>query len=160
MLLARYRKSFMFERGLLHEVPAINTSPWVRVIVIADDLTGACDAAVAFSCRGVDTEVMMDWSRVPEISATVVAIDTESREIPVREAVNRLASTAKQLDLNGYSHIFKKIDSVFRGNTFDEIEASIREFPFSLAILAPAYPALGRTSTEGIVRVRDIAGER
>jgi uncharacterized protein YgbK (DUF1537 family) len=141
-------------------VSAANTSLRAGLILIADDLTGACDAAVAFSCRGWDTEVMTDWRRAVDVSAKVVAINTESREIPAREAAKRLASAARQLDLNHTTHIFKKIDSVFRGNTFDEIAATVREFPFDLAILAPAYPALGRTSIEGVVRVRDIVGER
>jgi len=140
-------------------VPAVNTSPLAGVIIIADDLTGACDAAVGFSCRGWDTEVMTDWHRAAGASAKVVAINTESREIPALEAAKRLASAARQLDISHTTHIFKKIDSVFRGNTFDEIATTIREFPLDLAILAPAYPALGRTSMEGIVRVGDIVGE-
>ena len=137
-----------------------NKSSIPRVLIIADDLTGACDAAVAFSCQGMDTEVVLNWRCAQGISAHVVAIDTESREIPVEEAVNRLESVPRQLDVNQFAHIFKKIDSVFRGNTFDEIAAIVREFPSDLAMIAPAYPALGRTSRDGVMRVRDIVGER
>ncbi len=151
-------RSFTSREGSC-DVSAVNTSPRAGVIIIADDLTGACDAAVGFSCCGWDTEVMTDWRRAAGVSAKVVAINTESREIPALEAAKRLASAARQLDINHTTHIFKKIDSVFRGNTFDEIAATVREFSFDLAILAPAYPALGRTSTEGIVRVGDIVGE-
>jgi len=137
-----------------------NTSSSARVIMIADDLTGACDAAVAFACQGVDTEVVLNWQCAQDISAEVVAIDTESREIPLQEAVNRLESIARQWNVNRFAHIFKKIDSVFRGNTFDEIAVAVREFPSDLVIMAPAYPALGRTSMDGVVQIRDIAGER
>lgn len=137
-----------------------NSSPSARVLIIADDLTGACDAAVAFSCQGMNAEVVLNWGCAQDSSAEVLAIDTESRDIPVEEAVTRLESIARQLDTDRFAHIFKKIDSVFRGNTFDEIAVAERKFPSDLAIMAPAYPALGRTSVDGVVRVRDIAGER
>jgi uncharacterized protein YgbK (DUF1537 family) len=137
-----------------------NRSPSARVIIVADDLTGACDAAVAFSSQGMDTEVVLNRGWAEDRSAEVLAIDTESRDICVEEAVTRLESVARQLDLNRFAHVFKKIDSVFRGNTFDEIAVAAREFSSDLAIMAPAYPALGRTSKDGVVWVRDITGER
>lgn len=136
-----------------------NTPSSARVIIIADDLTGACDAAVAFSSQGMDTEVVVNRGCAQESSTEVLAIDTESRDIPAQEAVIRLESVARQLNLNRFAHVFKKIDSVFRGNTFDEIAVAAREFSSDLAIMAPAYPALGRTSKDGVVWVRDITGE-
>ena len=154
-----FRRRFASKMGL-ENVSAGNTSSRAGVVIVADDLTGACDAAVAFSCQGVETEVVLNWRCARNSSAEVVAIDTESREIPVQEAVTRLESVSRQLDLKAFVHIFKKVDSVFRGNTFDEIATTVREFPSDLAIMAPAYPALGRTSMDGIVRVHDIVGER
>jgi D-threonate/D-erythronate kinase len=137
-----------------------DTLPPHEVIVIADDLTGACDTAVAFSMKGMKTEVALDWFAVKDFSTKVIAIDTESRDIPALEARRKLQAAASQLNLKRFTHIFKKIDSVFRGNTFNEIVAAIEEFPFDLAIMAPAYPRLGRTSKDGLVRVCDLSGER
>ena len=115
-----------------------NTPSSARVIIIADDLTGACDAAVAFSSQGMNTEVVVNRDCAQESFTEVLAIDTESRDIRVEEAVTRLESVARQLDFSRFAHVFKKIDSVFRGNTFDEIEAAAREFSSDLAIMAPA----------------------
>jgi D-threonate/D-erythronate kinase len=131
-----------------------------EVIVIADDLTGACDTAVAFSMKGMKTEVILDWGPARDFSTEVIAIDTESRDIPAPEARRKLEDAADQLNLKRFTHIFKKVDSVFRGNTLNEIVAAIEKFPFDLAIMAPAYPRLGRTSRDGIVRVCDLYGER
>jgi uncharacterized protein YgbK (DUF1537 family) len=137
-----------------------DTLPSHEVIVIADDLTGACDSAVAFSVRGMKTEVMLDWCAAEDFSTAVIAIDTESRDIPALEARRKLQTAVSQLSLKRFTHIFKKIDSVFRGNTLNEIVTAIDEFPFDLAIMAPAYPRLGRTSRDGIVRVCDLSGEQ
>jgi uncharacterized protein YgbK (DUF1537 family) len=137
-----------------------DTFPPHEVIVIADDLTGACDTAVAFSMKGMKTEVLLDWCAAKDFSTEVIAIDTESRDIPAPEARRKLRVAASELNLKRFTHIFKKVDSVFRGNTLNEIVAAIEEFPFDLAIMAPAYPRLGRTSRDGIVRVCDLYGER
>jgi uncharacterized protein YgbK (DUF1537 family) len=139
-----------------------NTVPLHQVVVIADDLTGACDTAVAFSARGMKTEVMLDWSAIEDVpvEVEVIAVDTESRDISTVQARQKLKAAVNQLDIKRYPHIFKKIDSVFRGNTFEEIVAAVEEFPVELVVMAPAYPKLGRTSKDGIVRVCDLAGER
>src|SRR5882757_5828111 len=143
----------------LSSVTTSYPSPRAEVVIIADDLTGACDAAAAFARRAMSTEVMLNGSNSRAVSSEVLAISTESRDIPAHEAVRRVESAAAQLGLHRFAHIFKKIDSVFRGNTFEEIAAAVREFPSDLAVLAPAYPALGRTSTGGVLSVRDVAGE-
>ena len=44
---------------------------------------------------------------------------------------------------------FKKIDSVFRGNTFAEIEAMAVLFSGGITLLAPSYPAAGRRVRNG-----------
>jgi uncharacterized protein YgbK (DUF1537 family) len=137
-----------------------DTLPLHEVIVIADDLTGACDAAVAFSMKGMKTEVVLDWCAAKDFCTEIIAIDTESRDIPTQEARRTLKTVASKFNLKRFTHIFKKVDSVFRGNTLNEIVAAIEEFPFDLAIMAPAYPRLGRTSTDGVVRVCDLAGEQ
>jgi D-threonate/D-erythronate kinase len=140
-------------------VPTDDTLFLRQVIVIADDLTGACDTAVAFSTQGLRTTMMVD-GRAEDASAEVIAVNTESRELPAQEARRKLTTLAGQLNLKRFPYIFKKIDSVFRGNTFAEIKAVVEEFPFELAIMAPAYPKLGRTSKDGVVKVLDLSGER
>ena len=51
------------------------------------------------------------------------------------------------------AELFKKIDSVFRGNTFTEVAATVRALPGYTALIAPAFPAMGRRLVEGVLHV-------
>jgi uncharacterized protein YgbK (DUF1537 family) len=125
-------------------------------MIAADDLTGACDAAVAFtsSCYPVRVRISGDSPASTRISA----ITTESRDLPLVEAEACLESIAKRLPTD--SELFKKVDSVFRGNTVAEIAVVLRLIRFDLAILAPAYPALRRTLHDGVLHIHDVTGSR
>jgi uncharacterized protein YgbK (DUF1537 family) len=126
------------------------------LVILADDLTGACDAAVAFT--SVCYPVRVHINGEPSEAASVQATSTESRDLPVAEAEARIRSIAQRLPAN--VELFKKLDSVFRGNTITEIAATLRHARFDLAVLAPAYPALGRTVREGVLHIHDAAGNR
>jgi uncharacterized protein YgbK (DUF1537 family) len=140
-------------------VASIEPSVGARTFIIADDLTGACDAAVAFSSRGFETQVLLDEASSERVPAEVCAISTETRHAPLEYAVRMIGRVAQRKDLQRYDRIFKKIDSVFRGNTFHEIHAFVGAFPNHFAIISPAYPALGRISSKGLLTVRDMTGE-
>ena len=131
-----------------------------RILIVADDLTGACDAAVGFAQRGAHTQVLIDSQWTSSAPVQVRAICTESRDLPVTQAVERLSRIVRQSNVQPHHHVFKKIDSVFRGNTSQEIQAAIEAFPDRFAVIAPSFPALGRTAVDGTIIVRDIAGER
>ena len=115
------------------------------VVIIADDLTGACDSAVAFATG--DTQVVVGIAPDAPARGDVFSLNTRSRDVAVSDAIDQLASAARSVGMG--SLLFKKIDSVFRGNTFAEIAASVQLLPADLAILAPAYPALGRRVRRG-----------
>jgi uncharacterized protein YgbK (DUF1537 family) len=93
-------------------------------------------------------------------TAEVCAVSTDSRDVPVEEAVMRLSEVAAGREIADSACLFKKIDSVFRGNTAHEIAAATRLFGAELSIVAPAYPAMGRISVDGIIHVRDLNGQR
>lgn len=120
-----------------------------RLIVIADDLTGACDAAVAFTSVSDQVRVHLDATDLSQPG--IHALTTNTRDLPPAAAASHIPALAANLPLS--SEHFKKIDSVLRGNTFTEIAASVRAFPAELAILAPAYPALRRTVQDGVLRI-------
>jgi D-threonate/D-erythronate kinase len=127
---------------------------------VADDLTGACDAAVAFSQRGLRTRVALTEMPKEEAYIEVCAFSTGSRDLPVEEAVRRLSNIATICSFATTPCLFKKIDSVFRGNTAREIAAAVTLFGADLSIVAPAYPALGRICRNGVIHVHDLDGER
>lgn len=124
--------------------------------IIADDLTGACDAAAPFAVPSGNIRVYLSASP-PNPVEIVWAISTESRDLPHSEADQRIAHFAKSLPKA--TEIFKKIDSVFRGNTSVEIAASLHHFSFDLALISPAYPALGRTVVDGKLVIEDAGGK-
>lgn len=134
-----------------------------RTFIIADDLTGACDTAVAFSSRGGSAEVLIDSEASGNADVDVSAICTETRGTDADQAVEEVRRAAALVKLRGdpgqYDQIFKKVDSTFRGNTFHEIRAVFDAFPDHFAVLAPAYPAVGRVAVDGVVKVRDATGE-
>jgi uncharacterized protein YgbK (DUF1537 family) len=124
----------------------------VRHLIVADDLTGACDSAVAFAGRGLEVEVPL-WSNGDPSSAGVCAVSTESRDIPEAAAMERVRAALSEVPATG--EVFKKIDSVLRGNTYAEIRAAVELFPSALVVMSPAYPVLGRTVKGGVLRIED-----
>lgn len=127
------------------------------ILIIADDLTGAADSAVAFAERGFETEVSIEALPAHDGDAEVVAFTTETRgvhvdELPGKFDVLRLAGTEGLL-------LFKKVDSMLRGNTIAEIELATQIMPDRVVVISPAYPKLGRVCVAGQVHWNDRAGE-
>jgi uncharacterized protein YgbK (DUF1537 family) len=125
------------------------------IALIADDLTGASDAGVQFARRGLATRVLFDISEsaaTPEVDALVV--DTDTRALPAADAYMRVREVADRLRTVRPEHVYKKVDSTLRGNLGAEIDAVMDVFGFTLAVVAPAFPALGRTTRMGIHHLR------
>jgi uncharacterized protein YgbK (DUF1537 family) len=127
-------------------------------LLIADDLTGACDAAVHFAMRGHRTVVSLDSLAVqrPAWSAenAVAAFTTESRGLCPPELGAMYAGMAREGGrFSSSALLFKKIDSTLRGNAGIEIAWFARAFACRSAIVTPAFPAMGRTVESGVLRV-------
>ncbi|MDR3699025.1 MAG: four-carbon acid sugar kinase family protein [Candidatus Sulfopaludibacter sp.] len=114
-------------------------------LVIADDLTGACDAGVQFARCGLATSVMLARDAAPA-GARVVAVNTESRHMDEDAAEAAVAAVADWITARA---VFKKIDSVLRGNPGAEIAAAMRAFGCEAAVATPAFPAMGRAVNAG-----------
>jgi len=114
--------------------------------IVADDLTGAMDTAGGVAARGYETVV----AAVPDASppdATVVAANTDSRYMPPSEAA---ASVRRSVDTIGAEIVYKKIDSTLRGNVGAEVAAALRASAAELGVVAPAFPATGRRTWDGV----------
>jgi uncharacterized protein YgbK (DUF1537 family) len=124
--------------------------------IIADDLTGAADAAGAYG--QTHSSAIIFSLDTPWPDADIVAIDTESRYLPESEAA-RLVATAVRRSLSMGRPVYKKIDSLLRGNVGVEVSAALAELAneeHGLAVVAPAYPATGRTTVGGVVHVNGV----
>lgn len=116
------------------------------LLVVADDLTGALDTGARSAQQGLRTWVA--WAGTPPAEADVFLLDTESRDLAPAEAARRVAELAAPL-IPRARRLYKKVDSTLRGNVGAELAALLRVSGASRAILAPAFPAQGRTTRAG-----------
>ena len=87
--------------------------------VIADDLTGADDTALQFHLRGANTQILLDYSIMPEnrASTQVWAIPTETRNSDAHTAYEKVKQAATTLrESFNVEYFYKKMDSTLRGH--------------------------------------------
>jgi D-threonate/D-erythronate kinase len=120
--------------------------------VIADDLTGAAEIGAVGLRHGLRAEIVRRGK--PSGRADVVCVDTDSRSCAPDEAGKRAAAAAKRLRAAGAQWIYKKVDSVLRGQVTAEVEAVMKQLNLNRALLLPANPSLGRVIRDGQYFVR------
>ena len=120
--------------------------------VIADDLTGAAELGAVGLRHGLSAEVVANGK--PSGEADLVCVDTDSRSQSPEEASRRVTAAVKLLQQAGAEWIYKKVDSVLRGQVTAEIEAMMKQLGFERALLAPANPSLGRIIRDGKYFIR------
>lgn len=126
-------------------------------LVIADDLSGAADCAIGFALHGAHAVVVLDEVPAEALQADVVAADADSRRLAPPAAAARSVATWHQGE-GPTRRLYKKIDSTLRGNWAAETAALV---PLAgLALVAPAFPATGRTTVAGrmLVNGRPLEG--
>ncbi|SEQ48356.1 Uncharacterized conserved protein YgbK, DUF1537 family [Devosia sp. YR412] len=119
-----------------------------RLAVVADDLTGALDAAAPFAARGLSTVVALGVDGLEAAlasGAAVIGVSTDSREIAPELAQQAVAECVSRLPAG--LEIFKKVDSRLKGNIAEELDA----LRFERALVVPAIPAFGRVVRDGRV---------
>lgn len=122
------------------------------LLIIADDLSGAADCAAGFA-RRLATEIVFDAQTLPS-SAAVVAVDADSRRLDPGAAAKANSVVLQQRQYANRA-LYKKIDSTLRGNVASEIAAL--QAHRGLAIVAPAFPAMGRTTQDSVQLVNGIS---
>ncbi|RPI09419.1 MAG: four-carbon acid sugar kinase family protein [Zetaproteobacteria bacterium] len=134
----------------------------MRLGVIADDLTGANDTGVQFARRGARTLVPLDWHDLKTLarSADVLVLNTNSRAASARVAAQRARVAAEALRRAGVEAVYKKIDSTFRGNVGQELDAILDVFPSLLTVLTPAFPPARRAVRDGVLLVDGVPVHR
>ena len=120
----------------------------VRAAIVADDLTGALDAAGQWARLGLGTYVVLGAGPAPDTGA--VAVHTGSRSALAEQARLRARQAAQLLHDR---KVYKKVDSTFRGNIGAEVEGLLEGLGLQRALIAPAFPAAGRTVQGGILYV-------
>jgi D-threonate/D-erythronate kinase len=128
----------------------------IKVLIMADDFTGALDTGVQFSNYGVNTVVTSDLEF--EFSETtdqieVLVFNTETRYLNKCEAYEVIKKIALKAKEENIQYIFKKVDSALRGNVAYELRALSDVFEDVSIPFIPAYPEQNRYSCEGILLI-------
>src|SRR5215217_7302215 len=124
------------------------------IAIIADDLTGAADAGVQFVHACYRTVVFFSESEVLAEDLDAVSFDTDSRAMPAGFAAKRVLEAAR--GVREARVVYKKLDSTLRGNVAAELAAALGGARRERAVVAPAFPAAGRTTLGGVQRVHGV----
>jgi D-threonate/D-erythronate kinase len=124
------------------------------IAVIADDLTGAADTGVQFVHAGYRAAVFFRATEMLADDLDAVAFDTDSRAMPAGFAAKRVLDAAHAA--RGARIVYKKLDSTLRGNVAAELASALGGARRERAVVAPAFPAAGRTTVGGIQRVHSV----
>jgi len=123
-----------------------------KLLILADDLTGALDSGVQLINKGYSVQVCTDLKDAFDYTdhVDVLVIDTESRHISPESAYGLIKTLAqKAVDLK-FDHLYKKTDSGLRGNVGAELTALIEATQQKVLNFVPAYPKLDRITVNGI----------
>ena len=120
--------------------------------LISDDLTGALDTALQFRKVGLRTLVSTRTGRWPS-DADVVALSTESRHAQSQDACKRVRNAVRELLFDPPNRIYKKTDSLLRGNIGPELEELLEMTGGDALVFAPAFPTGGRTTIDSVHRL-------
>jgi D-threonate/D-erythronate kinase len=129
-----------------------------KIIIVADDFTGATDTGVQFRKTGLKVNVIIDSHRLSEDleNSDVLVIDLESRFDTVEIAYQKCYELGLKILTLGDYYLYKKLDSTFRGNIGAEIDGLMDSMKIRMAILAPAWPLNGRTTLKGEVLLNGV----
>jgi uncharacterized protein YgbK (DUF1537 family) len=125
---------------------------------LADDLSGALDAAGAFHRAGRGVKIVLSLEAWGEGGSDedVVAVTTETRNALPAEAAAAVARAISHGRARGGRLVYKKIDSTLRGPVAAELGALAAAMPEARILFAPANPAVGRTVCDGVLLVRGV----
>ncbi|SBW10988.1 hypothetical protein KL86CLO1_13122 [uncultured Eubacteriales bacterium] len=133
----------------------------IGMAIIADDLTGACDAGIKLKKLGCSVTVAVSGRKCGSLKGDetpVVAVNTNTRSVTPEQSKTIVADVLTSLQKAGVRHFYKKIDSVLRGNVGAEIDACLERLPAEFALVVPAFLETGRTLQGGILRI-DVRGD-
>lgn len=149
--------------------------PGLTLGIVADDLTGANDCALAFFKRGCITEILLKLEDVAfgtgeespqqpplvDDDVQVWSLNTNSRHATPEEAHDRVLQAAHVLmSRYGAENLYKKMDSTLRGHVARECLAMLDATGAECCIIVPAYPEQWRQTVGGYQLVRGLPLER
>ncbi len=122
-----------------------------RLLVIADDVTGAMDTGVCFSGSGIPTRVYLPTEGMTDFGDESVSVCVlETRHISPAEAYDAVYGFVSRAKEQGYTYFYKKTDSALRGNPGAELSALRDALGEGSIHFLPSYPLMNRVTRGGI----------
>lgn len=128
----------------------------LKLLVIADDFTGALDTGVQFSKQGPKTFVSTEIKVLDDIileDVEVLVLNTESRHLSFEKAYEDTKKIIKEAKKRHIPYIYKKVDSALRGNVSAEMKAVLEASGEKVLPFLPAYPEMNRVLMEGVLYI-------
>lgn len=124
----------------------------VKLLIIADDFTGALDSGVQLAGSGTRTKVTTARTiGAAQLRETeVLVIDAETRHLPAGQAAGIVRGIVAQAKEHKIPYIYKKTDSALRGNIGAELQAMLEASGETRMAFLPAFPQIGRCTANGI----------
>lgn len=125
----------------------------VKMLIIADDITGALDTGIQFAKRGIRTQIFTEGKLNESDIKTdteVIVVDSESRPMAANDSYRVVFNIADWAHKKNIGIIFKKTDSALRGNIGSELQAvadAVKDFPI---YFLPGHPEIGRITKGGV----------
>jgi uncharacterized protein YgbK (DUF1537 family) len=128
-----------------------------KILVVADDFTGACDTGIQFSKRNLKSIVITDKERINKSleECDVLVVDTESRCDNREKAYDKAFEIGDMVKTKNIKYIYKKFDSTFRGNIGAELSGLMDAMEIQHAVIVPAFPLYRRITKNGLVYIND-----
>ncbi len=131
-----------------------------RLLLIADDLTGALDSAVAFAATGRRVAVARTPDAAPALAAEapdVLAVNLGSRDGDAARARARMEALCRALDPRRFDVVMKKVDSRLKGHPGAEAAVLAAAMGNPPCVVLPAIPSMGRVQRGGRIEGEGIA---
>ncbi|HKJ41950.1 MAG TPA: four-carbon acid sugar kinase family protein [Sunxiuqinia sp.] len=128
------------------------------IAVIADDFTGAAEIGGIGLRRGMRVQIETTIEGAENTDLLVIATDT--RSLPGDLAKKEISKITQQLIALKPDFIFKKLDSVLRGNIYEELIAQIDSSTRKKALVIAGNPHFNRVISNGVYYVDDIPLEK
>lgn len=129
-----------------------------KIGIVADDLTGGCDSGIEFVACSKSVFVMVEsgFEAPAEAEEGIIVYNTQSRNLPPKEAYDRTFEATRRAFSGGAGLIFKKVDSALRGNFAVEVGAVMDAAAATVAFILPAIPDAGRETIGGLQHIHGI----
>ncbi len=134
-------------------------SPHAPIVgIAADDVTGATDSVVQFFRSGWASRLLLGELLPGSVEpGSALALTSDARAMDPAGARATTASAIADLVTAGADHLYLKIDSTMRGSVEAQVAGALdawqERHPGCIAVVCPAYPAMGRTIENGLLRV-------